>query len=453
MSIEDFAVDYDTTIEALGKVAERLETGISSEEHASLMGAQDFLEQQRQLIIADAYKGVAGRLAVAATRLEGALAQAGSLPADAYMAKIANIVSQLTNPGKWSVVGPLASGDQTIAKQPQTGNGASGTPDTSKWNELVDVYKAYGEVTDTLKAASLAQWIVESRRGQSDLARMYQNYGGLKYKDRMAKYATSVQYMGSDGKPANYCSFLSSPAFIIGYWQFIRSGPAYVKWQDFANDSEAYIHYIADSYAEDPQYAVKVIACLDEARSLLRPTPSPGTTSSDTSSMAAAKPAGTGEPFQKPSIARFVQSPNFSSRNGERIRRLILHCTTSRNVEGTIAWFSDPISQVSAHYIVARDGSIYQMVRDSDKAWHAKGANIDSIGIEHSAAPDDHLTTEQERSSIALIKWLLSEYKLTKTSIHGHRFTSENAGTTDCPDHIFGDNSEDAVTNWVNANF
>jgi hypothetical protein len=44
-----------------------------------------------------------------------------------------------------------------------------------------------------------------------------------------------------------------------------------------------------------------------------------------------------------------------------------MHYTTSRNVEGTIAWFQDPRAQVSAHFIIGRDGEIYQMVRDSDR--------------------------------------------------------------------------------------
>ena len=69
-----------------------------------------------------------------------------------------------------------------------------------------------------------------------------------------------------------------------------------------------------------------------------------------------------------------------------------MHYTTSRNVEGTIAWFQDPRAQVSAHYIIGREGEIYQMVRDSDKAWHAKDANANSIGIEHSAAAGNSMT-------------------------------------------------------------
>jgi N-acetylmuramoyl-L-alanine amidase len=111
-----------------------------------------------------------------------------------------------------------------------------------------------------------------------------------------------------------------------------------------------------------------------------------------------------------------------------------MHYTTSRNVDGTIAWFQDPRAQVSAHYVIGRKGEIYQMVRDSDKACHAKGANADSIGIEHSAAAGDSMTPAQTVSSIALVRWLLSEYKLPKTAIYGHKYTPENVGTTDCPE-------------------
>ena len=164
------------------------------------------------------------------------------------------------------------------------------------------------------------------------------------------------------------------------------------------------------------------------------------------------QPPGTSETWTKPAV-EFIHTDNCSSRNGARIGRIILHYTTSDNVGGTIAWFKDPISQVSAHYVIARDGKIYQMVRDGDKAWHAKGANTDSIGIEHSAAAGEQMTSPQEQSSIALIKWLLSEYKLRATAIHGHRFTPENAGSTDCPGELFGAATESAITQWVAKHF
>jgi len=58
--------------------------------------------------------------------------------------------------------------------------------------------------------------------------------------------------------------------------------------------------------------------------------------------------------------------------------------------ESAEAWLCDPVSEVSAHYLVHQDGHIVQMVRESDRAWHAgKGSwrgrtdiNSCSVGIE-----------------------------------------------------------------------
>jgi N-acetyl-anhydromuramyl-L-alanine amidase AmpD len=149
----------------------------------------------------------------------------------------------------------------------------------------------------------------------------------------------------------------------------------------------------------------------------------------------------------------FIQSPNFSSRNGVAIRRIILHYTTSANVHGSISWFKKPESQVSAHYIVDKNGDIYQMVADSDKAWHAFGENADSIGIEHVARPGEMLTLAQEQATVQLIQWLLAEYKLPKEQITAHRFTPHNRTRTDCPHSLFGARTEEALRVWVDRHF
>ena len=44
-------------------------------------------------------------------------------------------------------------------------------------------------------------------------------------------------------------------------------------------------------------------------------------------------------------------------------------------------WFANPASEVSAHYCVDAD-SVVQCVREDDIAWHARGGNANSIGIE-----------------------------------------------------------------------
>ena len=131
---------------------------------------------------------------------------------------------------------------------------------------------------------------------------------------------------------------------------------------------------------------------------------------------------------------------------------IVLHSTTVATVDGTINWFLDPKSQVSAHYVVDKNGDIYQMVRDDRSAWHAKAINSRSIGIEHVGTADDRLTGAQSRASAQLVRWLAAQYGIPAANVLGHRFAPCNEGTTDCPNHLFGDATEDAVVEWVNTN-
>ncbi|MEW9836730.1 N-acetylmuramoyl-L-alanine amidase [Mesorhizobium marinum] len=84
-------------------------------------------------------------------------------------------------------------------------------------------------------------------------------------------------------------------------------------------------------------------------------------------------------------------SPNFGPRAGaSRPDMILLHYTGMRTGEGAEAWLCTAESQVSSHYIVHEDGRVVQMVRESDRAWHAgksvwRGAsdiNSLSVGIE-----------------------------------------------------------------------
>jgi len=84
-------------------------------------------------------------------------------------------------------------------------------------------------------------------------------------------------------------------------------------------------------------------------------------------------------------------SPNFGPRVGvARPDMIILHYTGMKTGEGAEAWLCAPESQVSSHYLVHDNGRIVQMVRESDRAWHAGKSfwagvtdiNSHSIGIE-----------------------------------------------------------------------
>jgi N-acetylmuramoyl-L-alanine amidase len=84
-------------------------------------------------------------------------------------------------------------------------------------------------------------------------------------------------------------------------------------------------------------------------------------------------------------------SPNFGlRREGARPELIILHYTGMETGAAAEAWLCDPVSEVSSHYLVHEDGCVTQMVRESDRAWHAgksswrgeADVNSSSIGIE-----------------------------------------------------------------------
>ena len=85
-----------------------------------------------------------------------------------------------------------------------------------------------------------------------------------------------------------------------------------------------------------------------------------------------------------------LPSPNHDSRDGAAIDMLLLHYTGMASGQAALDRLCDPAAKVSAHYTIAEDGTIYAMVPEDRRAWHAGVAhwagatdiNARSIGIE-----------------------------------------------------------------------
>lgn len=121
-------------------------------------------------------------------------------------------------------------------------------------------------------------------------------------------------------------------------------------------------------------------------------------------------------------IDRTEKTAHKSSRKGRAIDRIVVHYTTSRNIDGTISHFKTGRPRVSAHYIVGQDGELVRMVPDAEAAWHAGSSDMNarSIGIEHVAAPGDRITTAQSRTAVALIRWLMWTYRIQQEHVIPH---------------------------------
>jgi N-acetylmuramoyl-L-alanine amidase len=84
-------------------------------------------------------------------------------------------------------------------------------------------------------------------------------------------------------------------------------------------------------------------------------------------------------------------SPNHDARpDGQPADILLIHYTDMESAEAALARLTDPAARVSAHYCVDEDGTVYRLVPEERRAWHAgisfwagaRDINARSIGIE-----------------------------------------------------------------------
>lgn len=144
---------------------------------------------------------------------------------------------------------------------------------------------------------------------------------------------------------------------------------------------------------------------------------------------------------------RYLPSPNTAPRTSP-IRRIILHSTRGGNVktsdrhpsgtefDAAINWLKNPASQVSAHYVVGRNGEVVQLVPDSRRAWHAGEENDDSIGIEVEQPTQAWGFTEEQMASLTSLVRAVAErhgIPMDRSHILGHLETAQGRriGKTD----------------------
>ena len=124
------------------------------------------------------------------------------------------------------------------------------------------------------------------------------------------------------------------------------------------------------------------------------------------------------------------------TRPSSSIDKLVLHITDSEG-ESAENWFHNhkvPRSQqVSAHYIIEKDGDIVQIVPENKTAYHCRGKNSNSIGIEFVGKLHDTnkgtLTKEQLESAYEIIPHLQNKYQIKDKDVQGHRDFSSK----ECP--------------------
>jgi uncharacterized repeat protein (TIGR02543 family) len=109
-------------------------------------------------------------------------------------------------------------------------------------------------------------------------------------------------------------------------------------------------------------------------------------------------------------------APNYevANRSSSDVRWIVIH-TTEGTTATAVQRFQNPAELVSAHYIISRDGSIIQLVKNKDIAFAAGNYayNQKCINIEHERYGTSNCTEVQLAASANLVKWLLQRYNVS----------------------------------------
>ena len=148
---------------------------------------------------------------------------------------------------------------------------------------------------------------------------------------------------------------------------------------------------------------------------------------------AKSKPAGTpSSPTATPPVRYYPQSnrktPNVSAGRVIKPTHIVLH-HSSGAYAGSVSWCMDPVSKVSYHCIIARNGKRTVLATPSQRTWHAgvsswqgrKDANSFSIGLAWEG--DTYqvpLSDDAILSAVEYLLPLLDEYHIPLSNIIRH---------------------------------
>jgi N-acetylmuramoyl-L-alanine amidase len=122
---------------------------------------------------------------------------------------------------------------------------------------------------------------------------------------------------------------------------------------------------------------------------------------------------------------KWVGTTNFNLRKPNFV---IIHHTAQNSCDQTLKTFTQTRTQVSAHYVICKDGLIHHMLNDYLRAWHAGvskwGNNADinssSLGIEIDNNGSESFTEEQINSLLTLLSVLKRSYNIPAPNFIGH---------------------------------
>ncbi|MDR2261469.1 MAG: N-acetylmuramoyl-L-alanine amidase [Azoarcus sp.] len=123
--------------------------------------------------------------------------------------------------------------------------------------------------------------------------------------------------------------------------------------------------------------------------------------------------------------AQWRPSPNHGVRKANYV---VLHHTSSNSMERALSVLTSPLSGVSSHYLVDRNGAVLQLVDENRRAWHAGESywggqtdmNSASIGIELVNNGREPFPPAQIDALLALLAGIQSRHHIPRANFLGH---------------------------------
>jgi len=123
--------------------------------------------------------------------------------------------------------------------------------------------------------------------------------------------------------------------------------------------------------------------------------------------------------------SRWIGTTNFSLRKPNFV---IIHHTAQNACDETLRAFTRVQSQVSAHYVICKDGMVHHLLNDYFRAWHAGlskwGSLIDvnssSVGIELDNNGYEPFPDAQINSLLHVLTALKTKYNIPAANFIGH---------------------------------
>ncbi|MDR2032057.1 MAG: N-acetylmuramoyl-L-alanine amidase [Azoarcus sp.] len=123
--------------------------------------------------------------------------------------------------------------------------------------------------------------------------------------------------------------------------------------------------------------------------------------------------------------AQWRPSPNHGARKANYV---ILHHTSSQTMARALHALTSPLSGVSSHYLIDRDGTLLQLVDETRRAWHAGESywggqtdmNSASIGIELVNNGHEPFPSAQIDALLALLANIQFRHHIPRANFLGH---------------------------------